>query len=115
MSTPVSSTVVVHCPVCGKEWNAPADALEVQCNCHLYCVDGSEPADCTLTAVSFTGQVGWPFGQHGAVDSGCDNVLERTLYCSVHGKYSNKRPVIIDVVVPAVRVKKAYRMSEGNY
>ena len=115
MSKTVKCTRVVRCPVCGKEWNVPAGADTQPCNCHLYCVDGSEPADCVMTAVSHDGQVAWPFGGHGAVDSGCDNVLERTLYCTVHGKYSNRRPVYIEVPEIDGRVRKSDRMSEGNY
>ena len=85
------------------------------CNCHLYCDQGSEPSDCSVTLTTFNQQVGWPVGQHGAIDSGCDSVLDRRYYCSTHGKYTGKQPVIIEVAVPTGRVAKRYRMSEGDY
>ena len=103
----------VKCPVCGKEWNVPDDSVEQQCNCHLYCEDGDKPTDCAMTAVTFNQQVGWPVGMRPTEDSGCDNIMARTYYCSTHNKYSSKRPVLIEVELPAGRAPKKYRMQEG--
>lgn len=105
----------VKCPVCGKEWNVPDDSVEQACNCHLYCDEGSEPSDCTMTAVTLNSQVGWPFGLHGSEDSGCDNVMARTYYCTTHKKFTDKRPILIEVELPTGRALKKYRMSEGEY
>ena len=114
MQTQTQPTTVT-CGVCHKEWNVPANTNLFPCNCHLYCEDGDEPSDCSVTLVSFNRDIGWTFGQHGAKDSGCDNVLERTYYCSTHNKYTRKHPVVIDVAIPSGRVKPRYRMSEGDY
>lgn len=111
----MQASTTVTCPVCRKEWNVPKGANLMNCNCHLYCEDGDTPSDCTMTPVTFNRDIGWAVGQHGSKDSGCDNILERTYYCSVHGKYTSKRPVVMEVAVPTGRVKPRYRMSEGNY
>ena len=108
-------STVVTCPVCRKEWNAPAGSVEFMCNCHLYCESGSEPSDCSIVPVTFPSELGYPFGQHGTVDSGCDNILERQFYCSVHGKFSCKHPVLIEVPKVSGFVAKRYRGSEGEY
>lgn len=102
----MSLRIKVKCPKCGKIWSVPQGTLDIICDCHLYCEDGEKPTDCTLTAQTFSGNLNLFTGLHlGHPDS--DDLLHRRYYCSVHGKYSYKQPVLIEVDAEAWFRKRA--------
>jgi hypothetical protein len=41
--------------------------------------------------------------------------MARTYYCTTHKKFTDKRPILIEVELPTGRALKKYRMSEGEY
>ena len=110
--------MTIECPRCKKEWHIPLGHQEIDCNCHLFCPDGDEPSDCTVTTVSYSGSLGWPVGLHNdPVDEG-EDVLNRTYYCSTHSKYYYKTPIILDADWQrwfSRRAPKKFRMGRGEY
>lgn len=85
------------CPRCGKVWTIMQGADGTYCDCHLYCDNGSSPKDCSVTAQNYSGKLGWPVGlKQENLDEGSD-VRHRTYYCSIHGIYSYKEPVYLEV------------------
>lgn len=90
----------VKCPRCGRVWVAYEGEGDMTCNCHLYCEDGNKPSDCTITADSFSGDLGWPLGMHGGERLGpppADNPMRRISYCSVHNKFIVDPPMVFPV------------------
>jgi len=89
----------VKCPRCRKLWTVHYPNPYIECDCHLYCSDGSEVSDCSvsLTPYNWSGQLGWPEGADLDSEDEGDDVLHRAYYCSTHGKYIEKTPVIIEV------------------
>ena len=98
--------IKVKCPKCGKIWEVSQGMPDIVCNCHLYCEDGEKPTDCSLVAQSFSGNLNLFTGLHfGHSDS--DDVLHRRYYCTTHGKYTYKQPVLIEVDAEAWFSKRA--------
>lgn len=90
----------VKCPRCGRTWVAYEGEGDMTCNCHLYCIDGTKPSDCTLTTVTFTGDLAWPLGMHGGDPPGpplTDNPMLRRAYCSVHNNFIVEPPMVFPV------------------
>jgi hypothetical protein len=88
----------VKCPRCGKYWTARQGTDSIECTCHLYCNEGTKPSDCTVTWINHTGQYAWPVGVHGGGrKDDYDNQTNVNYYCSVHGNYYIKAPVLIEV------------------
>ena len=71
---------------------------EAECDCHNYCDRGSKPSDCNLTRID-TQTVEWGYPANLKVKSlnEGDDIIHRKAYCSVHGIYSYKEPVVIEV------------------
>ena len=91
----MSLKIKVECPQCGKIWIVPQGTPDITCDCHLYCERGTKPEDCSLTKVTFSGNLNVFTGLHlGHSDS--DDVLHRTYYCSTHDYYSYKQPILIE-------------------
>jgi len=87
----------VECPRCHKIWGVPQGTPDITCNCHRYCQHGDKPSDCSMSAVSFSGDLGIYQGLHiDAADEG-DDVMHLRYYCSVHKVYSMRVPITIDV------------------
>ena len=111
----------VICPRCSKVHILPYPVSEVECTCHLFCVDGNEPKDCNvispdLVSDYYSGfheeadsgftpaferhpiyQLGYPFGAHGSSD-GSDlsgDRLHAEGYCTVHKRYVYKDMLIL--------------------
>ena len=80
----------VKCPRCGRYLTAHLGESDVECNCHLYCSQGSKPSDCTVTEQAYSGSYNWPRGLHGGVSKAYDDETNRTYYCSVHSEYYSK-------------------------
>ena len=87
----------VKCPRCGKLLTARQGDSSVDCNCHLYCPNGTKPNDCTITAVSGDITLNWPRGVHGGVVDESDDVHRVTHYCSVHAYYFSKSAIAVPV------------------
>jgi len=97
----------VTCPRCKRVWTVNQGEQEAECNCHLYCSQGTKPSDCSTSLVTFNHEASPPYGAHlGDPDE--DNskinrpvegkgVMHRQRYCSTHGKYIYKIPIIIPV------------------
>ena len=108
----------VECPRCGRIWTLRQGTPGVECTCHLFCEDGSEPSDCNMTPVSFTGEFKWPLGLHTDAPDNSDDIMHLTYYCSTHGKYSKKVPIFIEADWDrwfSRRAPKKLRMSHGQY
>ena len=108
----------LECPRCKAILHAPQGTQEVECNCHLFCPDGSKPSDCSVTTVSFTGQLGYPTGMHTATETEGNNTLAITYYCSTHNRYYYKTPIIIPLDWSrwfSRRAPKRLRQSHGEY
>ena len=97
----------VECLRCHKIWSLAQGVSEVECDCHLYCDEGSQPRDCSMTVQNYSGQVGWPVGldQDGSQEG--ENVLRREYYCSIHEKYSSKKPLLLEVNLKQWFAKRA--------
>ena len=89
-------SILLVCPRCKKEWVVSEDCEGVECDCHLYCSEGSKPHDCSTTAVNWNGQLGWPNGSHQGALNGGDDVRHRVRYCSTHEKYIYRTPVFLE-------------------
>ena len=89
------------CPRCKHVWWVEPGTDEVECNCHRYCDDGFQPSDCNLISQtppsgdSLPHDAKYPYGIHNFSPNYGDDVLHRTNYCTVHGKYTYKVPIII--------------------
>jgi len=111
-------TMKVVCPRCKRIWIAHEGEIEVDCNCHLYCTQGNKPSDCSVTTVSFSGQLGWPTGLHVNADDYSDDVLHILRYCSTHAEYLHKVPIAVECDWEkwhSRRAPKKLRMSHGKY
>ena len=90
----------VDCPRCGSIRSCYEGESDTMCNCHLYCVDGNKPSDCTLvnhtsaTSDAWNGTFGWPQGMHLGRDTG-DDITARLKYCTVHSNFVDKVPFLI--------------------
>jgi len=87
----------VKCPRCGRYLTARKGDTAVECNCHLYCPQGTKPSDCTLTAVSGDYRYNWPKGVHFGREDEYDNEHAVSSYCSVHDFYFSKAEVVVPV------------------
>jgi len=108
----------VECPECGRVWTVKQGTPDITCNCHLYCKQGDKPADCSVAAWKFTGQLGWPTGLHVDHDDDRDDVMHVTYYCSTHEEYYDKVPITIPCDWEkwfSRRAPKELRMSHGEY
>lgn len=108
----------VKCRRCGRIWIVPQGQPDVDCNCHLYCTQGTKPEDCSVTPVTSLGQLGWPAGLDTGKDDAEDDFWHRTYYCSTHDEYYTKVPISIDVDWSrwyGRRAPKELRMSHGEY
>ena len=108
----------VVCPRCGNILTAVQGSPDVECNCHLYCEDGTKPSDCSMTAQEWSGDHGWPTGLHVGADNNSDDIKNVAYYCSTHSKYSFKSKVVIPLDWDSwfsKRAPKKLRMSHGNY
>jgi len=108
----------VKCPRCGKIWTIQEGQPGILCDCHLICPDGEKVSDCNVTPVNFNGDLGWPVGLKTGAESGTDDPLHHTYYCSVHNKYYRKVPIWIDADWKgwfSKRALKKRRMSHGQY
>lgn len=91
----------VKCPRCRQVQTCFQGEPDTTCNCHLYCEDGSKPSDCTLvdhTAASidaWNGKYNWPQGMHLGRGKTQDNTQNRVYWCTTHGKFTDKLPVLI--------------------
>lgn len=95
----------VMCPRCKHVWWIEPGETEVLCNCHQFCDDGFKPEDCNLitqtptVAVpqtdSFPSDSQYPAGLHNWSPDYGDDKWHRTYYCTVHGKYTYKTPILI--------------------
>ncbi len=85
----------VKCPRCGKIWNVPVGTTDMDCNCHLYCEEGTMPSDCSVTIQNQTIQLGYPTGLHNKPEDEGQDILHRTYYCSTHNRYYYKTPIMI--------------------
>lgn len=97
------------CPRCKKVWIVQQGESEVDCNCHLYCEEGSKPSDCTLSSVSLDHEVGWPYGVHVDGSTHNDDVMHIQNYCSTHSRYSYKVPITIPVDWTRWRGSRAHK------
>jgi hypothetical protein len=105
----------VTCPRCGHEWIVPQGETEIDCNCHLFCERGSKPSDCSLSAVSFDHQVGWPYGVHTGNILNDEDPVHLQNYCSTHDYYTYKTPITIHVDWDSWRSRRApkkYRLIQ---
>lgn len=110
--------MMIECPRCGKQWFIPLGQPDIDCNCHLFCPDGDEPADCSVTPVSYSGKLGWPVGLDNNPEDEGHDVLARTYYCSTHNKYYYKTPIILEANWEtwfSERAPKKFRMGRGEY
>jgi len=108
----------VECPRCGRIWTANQGEPEIDCNCHLFCSQGDEPSDCSVTKQSANVQFGWPAGMDTGADDDRDKVLDVTYYCSTHDEYYTKVPISIECDWEkwfSRRAPKRLRMSHGEY
>jgi len=111
-------TMKVVCPRCKRIWIAHDGDSEIDCNCHLYCSQGTKPSDCVTTPVSFSGQFGWPTGLHVNADDYSDDVLHLLRYCSTHSEYIKKVPITVPCDWTRDLNRRApnkLRMSHGKY
>jgi len=85
------------CHRCGKKHYLPFMSPGVECDCHLYCSEGTKPGDCTVTEYNYSGPLAWPFGSRSdPVDEG-DDLIHATGYCSTHNKYVHKDIIFLEV------------------
>jgi len=86
-----------RCPQCGKTLTATYPWPYAECDCHLYCSDGSKPIDCSVTTYNYNGQLGWPTGIDNDPANELYNPLNATGYCSIHNKYVEKTPIVLEI------------------
>ena len=112
--------VSIECPRCHRILLADETATEVECICHLYCLNGIQPSDCHMVwqeygktnsvgvpLASQGGNVGFPEGAHfGHSDFG-DDVMHRAYYCTVHGVFSYKQAQVIPVDAAQFKLRRA--------
>ena len=109
---------VIECPRCGREWNIPLGQSECDCNCHLFCPEGTQPSDCSVTPQSYSGGLGWPVGLDNNPDDDGHDVMNRTYYCSIHDRYYYKTPIILEVDWAkwfSKRAPEKFRLGKGEY
>ena len=87
----------VTCPRCKRVWTVNQGEQEAECNCHLYCSQGTKPSDCATSLVTLNHEANPSFGLHTGDYAEGDDVMHRVRYCSTHGKYIYKTQVIIPV------------------
>lgn len=109
----------VKCPRCKRILTAHDGQPYRDCNCHLYCEDGTKPNDCTVSLESFSGQLGWPrhLRTGKSLQEGGDDEMHRVRYCSVHSKYIYKVPILVSCNWErwfSKRAPKRLRMSHGK-
>lgn len=73
----------------------PQGNPDAECDCHLWCSEGEQPSDCSMTIVNYTGPLGWPVGTHQNSENEGDDILHRTYFCSIHNKYTYKQQIVI--------------------
>ena len=107
----MSRLVLIQCPRCRRVWRIRDTSGGITCDCHLYCVDGDRPIDCSVASVNWNAQFGWPAGAHQDADDEGDDVRHRVRYCSTHNKYIYKVPVFLEFDRPSYygqRLPKRY-------
>jgi hypothetical protein len=89
------------CPRCGKIHDFHEGQEEADCDCHLYCSEGSKPSDCNVSTTNFpdnlsgTLNLKWPLGVHDNNPNEGQDVMHRVRYCSIHDKYIMKVPILV--------------------
>lgn len=102
----------VECPRCKRKWTAHEGEVEVDCNCHLYCPEGSKPSDCTVTQLNNTVQYAYPTGIHNKAQSDIlKDPTHQTYYCSTHNRYYFKVPITVPVDWSLTRVPSRLRLK----
>lgn len=108
------------CPRCGVVYEFPEGIDEIDCNCHLYCDEGSKPSDCATILVSAgtpvqagLGDLKWPLGIHDNPICGGEDVMHRLRYCNTHGKYIEKPPLLVKCM-EGERYSRQYRWHRGE-
>ena len=88
----------VQCPRCGQVWTVHQGMPEAECNCHLWCDRGTKPSDCNLTPIdSQTINWGYPANMDVGSSNEGEDIVHRKAYCSTHGIYSYKEPIVMEV------------------
>jgi len=102
------------CPRCGRIWEF-FNVDEVDCNCHLYCEDGSKPSDCTTVEVTAAqmGDMKWPLGIHDHPACGGEDVMHRVRWCSTHSHFIMKPPILVKCM-EGDRYSSVYRWHKGE-
>lgn len=111
--------MMVSCPRCRKTLIAFNGTPDIECDCHLYCDEGSQLGDCVVTwPYEWSGQLGGFQGLAIGSDT-ADAAQHRALgYCSTHDRYYYKDKVLIDLDWEAYfrsRPSRKLRMSLGEY
>lgn len=83
------------CPRCNIIHTVVYPTNEIECSCHLYCEDGDEPDDCSVTAYNYSGTLKYPFGAHSNNDDLGADRMHATGYCATHNKYVYKDVSVI--------------------
>lgn len=99
----------VTCPRCGREWIVHEGTSEMDCNCHMYCEDGSKPSDCTLIAQTLNHEASWPYGTHVSAGDYSDDPTHIQYYCTVHERYGYKVPITIPIDWDSWRSNRAHK------
>ena len=85
-----------QCPRC-KTWTTVAPGTpDFVCDCYKICPDGDKTTDCNVSEVDQTGQMAWPKGLHLTSDDDKYKRARMDYYCSVHNKYYNKAPFLVE-------------------
>lgn len=102
----------VECPRCKRILHAHAGEGEVDCNCHLYCPDGTLPKDCSVVQLNNTVQYAYPSGIHNNAQSDIlRDPAHQTYYCSTHNRYYYKVPISVPVDWTRTRLPKRLRLQ----
>ena len=94
----------VKCPRCGHILTAYPGESDAECwRCSQVCEEGAEYGDCTLidaraaSAPGWKGTFNWPQGMHLGRSKADDKVPNRVWYCTTHGHFVDKVPVLVPV------------------
>jgi hypothetical protein len=87
----------IQCPRCGRVYTLTYPNNDIECNCYLYCEDGDEVSDCSVTKYNFTGQLGWPTGASTSNEDRGDDKIHAARYCSTHNKYIYKDVIVLEL------------------
>lgn len=101
------------CPRCGKILTFTEGQEEADCNCHMYCSEGSKPTDCNTVPCTFSGSLKWPLGIHDNNPDEGQDVLHRVRYCNTHGKFIMKVGLLVKPF-EGERYPRKYMWHEGE-